>query len=170
MAAECLGLNSVDIRTRAWPSVNGGADGRRKRYGHSSVQSSNTGVSARWLLGQGTDSVVRLQTAADRAASKHIDDSRNRGRAGALADATSHSGRRRRRDTRDWRTGGLSRSWRGDLSRNQRGATGPPGHERQLVHAVNGKQGFQPDGRRVSRVYGAPSGASGDLGVSRVRG
>ena len=69
----------------------------------SSPAAATRGVSARWLLGQGSDSVVRLQTAADRAASKHIDDSRNRGRAGALADATSHSGRRRRRDTRDWR-------------------------------------------------------------------
>jgi hypothetical protein len=52
---------------------------------------------------------VRLQAAADRAASKHIDDARNRGKAGALADATSRLGRRRRRETRDWREGGRSR-------------------------------------------------------------
>ena len=52
---------------------------------------------------------MRLQAAADRAASKHIDDSRNRGKAGALADATSRSGRRRRRETRDWRGARLSR-------------------------------------------------------------
>ena len=62
-----------------------------------------------------------------------------------------------------WRTGGLSRSRRGDLSRNQSGATGPSGHERQPVHAVNGKQGFQPDGPCVGRVYGAPSCASGEM-------
>ena len=34
------------------------------------------------LLGQGSDSVVRLQAATNRAASKHFDDSRNRGIAG----------------------------------------------------------------------------------------
>ncbi len=34
------------------------------------------------LLGQGSDSVVRLQAAANRAASKHFDDSRNGGIAG----------------------------------------------------------------------------------------
>jgi hypothetical protein len=66
-----------------------------------------------------------------------------------------------------WRTGGLSRFRRGDLSRNQSGATGPSGHEQERVHAVNGKQGFQPDGRRVRRVYGAPSCASGEEQGSR---
>ena len=30
-------------------------------------------------------------------------------------------------------------------------------------NAVNGKQGFQPDGRCVRRVYGAPSCASGEM-------
>ena len=43
---------------------------------------SNAGVGAGVLLGQGSDSVVRLQAAANRAASKHFDDSRNRGKAG----------------------------------------------------------------------------------------
>lgn len=70
-----------------------------------------------------------------------------------------------RRESRDWRMGGLSRSRRGDLSRNQSGATGPSGYERQHVHAVNRKQGFQPDGRGVRRVYGAPSCASGEIQV-----
>ena len=62
--------------------MNGGAEDRRKRYGHSSVQQQQRGRRRRWLLGQGSDSVVRLQAAADRAASKHIHDSRNRGKAG----------------------------------------------------------------------------------------
>ena len=44
-------------------------------------------------------------------------------------------------------------------------ATGPSGHERQRVHAVSEKQGFQPDRRHIRRVYGAPSCASGEYGV-----
>ena len=35
-----------------------------------------------WLLGHASDSQVRLQAAAERAASKHIGNSRNRGNAG----------------------------------------------------------------------------------------
>ena len=76
----------------------------------------------------------------------------------------------RRSETCFWRTGGLSRSRRGDLSRNQSGATGPSGHERRRVHAVNGKQGFHPDGRRVRRVDGAPSCAGGETQGRRRSG
>jgi hypothetical protein len=46
------------------------------------VRSSNAGVGSGVLLGQGSDSVVRLQAAANRAPSKHFDDSRNCGIAG----------------------------------------------------------------------------------------
>jgi hypothetical protein len=68
-----------------------------------------------------------------------------------------------------WRMGGLSRSRRGDLSREQSGAKGPFGHERQRVHAVNGEQGFQPDDRRVGRVDGARCCASGEERVFGAR-
>jgi hypothetical protein len=44
--------------------------------------SSNAGVGAGVLLGQVSGSVVRLHAAANRAASKHFDDSRSRGIAG----------------------------------------------------------------------------------------
>src|SRR5205085_12558315 len=39
-APEHVGLDAVDTRSLAcaWSSVNGGAEDRRKRYGHSSVQ------------------------------------------------------------------------------------------------------------------------------------
>ena len=53
-------------------------------------------------------------------------------------------------------------SARRPVAKNPSGATGPAGHQRERVHAVNGKQGFQPDGRRVRRVYGAPGCASGE--------
>ena len=98
----------------AWSSVNRGAEDRRRRYGHSSLQQQQRGR-RRWVTaGQGSDSDVRLQAAADRPAGKHIDDARNRGKAGALADATSRSGRERRRETRDWRIAGRSPSVRRD--------------------------------------------------------
>ena len=41
--------------------------------------SSTAGVGARLLLGQRSDSDVRLQAAANRGGSKHFDDARNRG-------------------------------------------------------------------------------------------
>ena len=66
------------------PPVNGGAEDRRKRYGHSSAAAA-TRASAPVGAGPGERHRVRLQEAADRVASKHIDDSRNRGKAGALA-------------------------------------------------------------------------------------
>ena len=76
----------------AWSSANAGADGRRTRHGHSSLQQQR-GRRRSVTAGQGSDSDVRLQAAADRAAGKHLDDSRNRGKAGP---ATEPDGRARR--------------------------------------------------------------------------
>ena len=48
-----------------------------------------------------------LPVAADRAAGKHLDDSRNRGKAGLSSDPARGRDHRRRHGSRDWRTGGL---------------------------------------------------------------
>jgi hypothetical protein len=70
--------------------VNEGAEDRRNATAIRLCSSSgNAGVGAGVLLGRGSDSVVRLQAAANRAASKHSDDSRNRGITGA-ADVAGH--------------------------------------------------------------------------------
>jgi hypothetical protein len=61
-------------------------------------------------------------------------------------------------------------SARRPVAQSKRG-NGRSGYELERVHAVNGKQGFQPDGRRVRRVYGGPSCASGEeRGWRRLRG
>ena len=92
---------------------------------------------------------MRLQAAADRAASKHTDDARNRGKAGALADATSRSGRRRRRETRDWRLAGRCRPRPGDLSRHGCGAAHRSSRTWSRVHAAERKQVLQPCDREA---------------------
>jgi hypothetical protein len=53
-----------------------------------------------------SDSVVRLQAAADRAAGKHIDNSRNHGKAGRRPGRPRRQGGRRGDQLRKWRTGG----------------------------------------------------------------
>jgi hypothetical protein len=107
---ERLGLNAVDTRTLAfaWSSVNGAPKISPQTLRPFVCTAAATRASAAVAAGPGERRRRALASAADRAASKHIDDSRTRRKAGALADATSRSGRRRRRETRDWRGAGPS--------------------------------------------------------------
>ena len=73
------------------------------------------------LLRHPSDSQVRLQVTADRAASKHIGSSRNHGKAGPPTDPAKGPGGRRRRDARVWRDAGSVPSGEGDLLRACRG-------------------------------------------------
>jgi hypothetical protein len=86
-----------------------GADRRRKRYGHSSAPSSDAGVGPGDRSAHARDSQVCLQLAADRAASKHLGDSRNLGQEGLLADPAGRPHGRRHCDARVWRQGGRCR-------------------------------------------------------------
>ena len=102
-APERPGHNAVVTRTLALGLVI--CERGRRRSPHTPRPFVSAAATRASALGdcwaRGSDSEVCLPVAADRAAGKHLDDSRNRGKAGALADATSRSGRRRRRETRD---------------------------------------------------------------------
>jgi hypothetical protein len=67
------------------------------------VRSSNAGVGAGDCSARGSDSDVRLQPAADRGASKHFDDSRNRGIAGRPMRPVTALHRRPHEDAHLWR-------------------------------------------------------------------
>ena len=100
------GIGSRETRRQARPVASSGATGsagpRDETPGPRPLRQRG-GRRRRWLLRHASGSPVRLHVTADRAASKHIGDSRNPGKAGPPADPARAPDGRRCRGARDWR-------------------------------------------------------------------
>ena len=103
---------------------------------------------------------VRLQVAADRAAGKHLHDSRNRGKAGPQTGRSRRRGGRRADRLRKWRRAGRSRFRPRHLSRIQSGAPDGPAAPCPRTRA---KQGVRVDRADDVRADGVPRPAGGEF-------